>query len=100
MVLDFVLRLELLQESFGKLLQPLVPILRSLFSDRFDVRFQGRVPPVVPGRLLSIASYTIACRLEQGPGRRGVEAWIIARRQVELATRSTGIVSIVVDKSA
>ena len=54
----------LLQKPLRKLLQALVPILRSLRSYRLDVSSQGRVPPVVAGRLLSVARNSFARGLE------------------------------------
>ena len=62
------------------------------------MRFQCLVSPVIPRRLLHIARHSVARSLEQRPRGSGVEAWIVAGRQVELATRSTGVVPIIIDK--
>ena len=69
-------------------------------SNSVDVCSERRVAPVIPGRLLGIAGHAIAGGLQQRSRRGGIEAWIVARRQVELAPRSTSVVPIIIDKSA
>jgi hypothetical protein len=96
--LDLDLDLELLKEPLRKLLKPFVSVLRRLLADRFDMRLQRLVAPVIPGRLLCVARHAVARGFQQRSRCRGVEARIIARRQVELASRSTGIVPIIVNK--
>lgn len=90
----------LFEEPLRKLLKPLVPGARGFVSNRSDVSSKVRVPPVIPGRLLRIACHAFAGSLQERPRRCGIEAWIVARRQVKLAPRSTGIVSIIIDESA
>jgi hypothetical protein len=64
------------------------------------VRLQGRIAPVVARRLLGFPGGTFAGGLEQHPGGRGVELRVIARRQAELATRSTRIVAIIINEGS
>jgi len=70
-----------------------------LLANRFHVNSQSGVTPVKPGRLLGITRDPLARGFEQRSSRGGVESGIVARRQVELAARSTSVVSIIVDKS-
>ena len=60
---------------------------------------QSGVSPVKPRRLLSIPRDPLARGFEQRSRRGGVESGIVARRQVELAARSTSVVSIIIDES-
>ena len=92
--------MELLKEPLGQLLQPLIARFRSFVSDRSDVRFESCIPPIKAGRLLCITRYAVARGFQQRSRCGGVEARIIARRQVELAPRSTGIVPIIVNEGA
>ena len=93
-----VLDSELFEEPLRQLLQPLIARFRSFVSDRSDVRFESCIPPIKARRLLCIARHAVARGFQQRSRCRGVEARIIARRQVELTPRSTGIVPIIVDK--
>ena len=82
------------------MLEPLISITNRLNADRFDMSPQGSVPPVIAGGLFGIARYSIARRFEQCLRGRGIETGIIARRQVELAARSTCVVTVIIDEGA
>ena len=90
----------LFQKPLRQLLQPLIARFRGCVTDRFNMRLQGLVAPVIPGRLLCIARHAVARGFQQRSRCRGVEARIISRRQVELTPRSTGIVPIIVNEGA
>ena len=89
----------LFQKSPCQLFKPLISIPHRLLADCLHVDPQRRVSPVKPRRLLGITSDTLARRLQQRSRRGGVVAGIVARRQVELAARSTRIVSIIIHES-
>ena len=79
----------LFQESPRQLFKPLISIPHRLLADRLHVHPQRRVSPVIPCRLLRITRDPLARRFEERSRRGGVKTGIVARRQVELAARST-----------
>jgi hypothetical protein len=90
----------LLQEPPRQLLESLVTRPGGFIAYGRDVGPQRPIPPVVSRGLLGVAGDAIARSLQQRLRRGGIEAGVIAWRQVELATRTTGIVSIIIDERA
>jgi hypothetical protein len=90
----------LLQESPRQLLEPLITITSRLLTDRLHMHPQRRISPVKPRRLFRITGDALARGFEQGSCRGRIESRIVARGQVELAARSTSVVSIIIDESS
>jgi hypothetical protein len=75
-----LVKVDLSEESIGKLLEPVVAGLDCLLTDTSHVRMQLALTPIVSCGFLGAGGFASACRFEQGRCGRSVERWIIAWR--------------------